>query len=227
MRRPSSECDQPVLQHERGGEQRQHDVVEALGVEHIGADLRLGDRREAEIAAGYRHPFLQDLEDHPAERDGHHGEIGPAHAQRRKGEQRAEGRGDDGAGEHAEPDVQAGRREERERRQRLGQQRRGIGAHRHQCRMPERELSGIAGQDVQSDGDDAVDEHDDAEKAVIGALDEERQDHERREREPATSQAAGRGLMPAPRSAFPNSPSGLRKSARIISEKPRMSRMPV
>ena len=32
----------------------------------IRADLRLGNGRQAEVATGHRHPFLQDLEHHPA-----------------------------------------------------------------------------------------------------------------------------------------------------------------
>ena len=91
--------------------------------------------------------------------------------------------------------------------------------------MAERELPCIAGKDVQPDGDDAVNEDDDAEIAVVAALDQRGKRDERGEREPLDV-APG---QPHARSSTgrPNRPSGFRLNARIMREKPRMSRIPV
>ena len=208
-RMPKRRAHDAVLQAERYQKEGEHHEVVMLRLQQQRADLRLGDRGDAEVAAGHRHPFLQDLPDHPAERDRHHREIGAAYAQRREGERRTEQRRHHGADDHAEPDVQARGGEHRQRRQRLAQQRRGIGARGHQGGVTEREQTGIAGQDVETDGDDAVDQDDDAEELVVGALDQEGECGEQGGRKPrcALPEEAHQA-----RSSWclPNKPSGFR-----------------
>jgi hypothetical protein len=73
--------------------------------------------------------------------------------------------------------MRAGNLKYRERGQRLRQDCRSIGPYRHQRRMAQRELPRVAGQNIQTDRDDAVDEYDDPEIAVVGPPDQERNEH--------------------------------------------------
>ena len=135
---------------------------------------------------------LLPVDQHPldqlGERQRDEREIDALHPQRRQRAERADDRRDDARGGQRNPERPV---------QPVDEQRRGVGADAHQRSVRERELSGVAQQQVQADRDDHVDQHEvqDVLHVAVGAERQQQQRHEQDRREPPVDRGS-HGVRP-------------------------------
>jgi len=146
---------------------REHEVVVGpLAAEGPGAEGRRGHAGEPERAVGQLHPVDAHQRDDAREADGDEDEVGAAELEGEAPDQPAGQRGQcDRAGER-----QPERPLEPER-----QERRGVGADAEEGGVAERELPGVAEEEVQRERQHAEDPRHDDDVEKVGALEPERQ----------------------------------------------------
>jgi hypothetical protein len=76
------------------------------------SEARLDDAHEAILAAGQLAPFDGPVLDDEGEGDGHHGEVGPRHANGRHRQQRADEAGDEAGSGQSEPEARTLQRQD-------------------------------------------------------------------------------------------------------------------
>jgi hypothetical protein len=132
--------------------------------------VRLGNAAEAAHAPGERHPELGDQANHLHEGDRHHREVHPAQAERRIADHDAHQGGQD------RPTQE---RELERNREILRQQRRGVGADRHERRVTDVELATCQGR-PEAGGENHVgeDEREDVHVVVAAEVGHEQCQHD-------------------------------------------------
>src|SRR6266545_3540114 len=190
-------------------EEHQEEVHPALGRDLVAEESRARDLdRGLDAAADPRHVIDGPLDDELAGERGD-GEIEPLDPERGDAHHRPYGRGHQASEWEGEPERKAQPDHE------VGG---GVGAHRHEGAVPDGDLAGIAGQDVEPEGahHGDRDEVDDGEVVLVHAKGEDDQEQHRRHRDrPARD---GSSLLAHTRSmmGLPKIPYGRIISAAII-----------
>jgi hypothetical protein len=169
-------------------------------------------------AAGRADGFevLEEHADDFAEAQGDDGEVIAPEAQRGDAHPEADGGGHQSAQDQRDQEHRRLCRRRHDPRQGDGDRGGGVAAHRHEARVAEAELAGVAVDEVKADGEDDVDAdvNDDAEVVAVELAGAQR--HHGRHREGGEQKPFGAG-EPHTFSAcgWPSSPAGLKSRIRI------------